>query len=750
MKTKCYLLFIAIINLVLALPVNGQIPSISSFTPKSGPISTSVTITGSNFNLTPSSNIVFFGATRATVSSATATQLTVIVPIGATYQPITVTIGGLTAYSASPFVITFSSNYIIDESTFAEKVDFATNTTSPIEIGGGDFDNDGKIDLLFTDYLSDALSVFKNKGSAGAITAESFEQKIDFITNYGPYGYAIADLDGDGKLDIAIVYNGTTVLVFRNTSTSGVVDASSFTKGFEYFVDYNTALTDIAVADLDADGKPDLVITDQWTSNRILVLKNKSITGVIDNQSFASHVDFSSRVSPMAVALADIDGDGKSEIIVANNGGIAARGITISVFKNTTTTGVIDVSSFAAKVDFTTGGYPSGLAIGDIDGDHKPDIAVTNYGSASISVLKNQATVGVIDQNSFLPQVNFATGTGPTGIAMGDLDGDGKIDLAVTNSNFIAGGDLTKTISIFKNTTTTTAINSSSFSGKVDFKTGASPMGIFIGDIDGDNKPDLSVVNNKSFTISVLRNKDAQKITGFAEITTKNLSDPSFDVSALASSGLAVKFTTTSDKVTITGNQVSIAKPGSVTIHAEQPGNNFFSAAPKVSRTFCINPSKPTVTVDETNIAQPVLTSSSETGNQWYLNENPIAEATAKTLAVKEKGIYKVKVTIDGCIGPISEGKIFLITGDIGPGVLSPMRIYPNPVDDLLTIQLNGFRENEDVHVTLVDDIGKTVARQIGKAHQELSFDVKSFANGPYYVLMTQGNLRRDGKIIKK
>ena len=79
-------------------------PTISSFSPASGPVGTSVTITGTNFNTTPSNNIVFFGAVKANVTAASATSLTVTVPLGVTYQPITVTVDGLTAYSNKSFV----------------------------------------------------------------------------------------------------------------------------------------------------------------------------------------------------------------------------------------------------------------------------------------------------------------------------------------------------------------------------------------------------------------------------------------------------------------------------------------------------------------------------------------------------------------------------------------------------------------------------------------------------------------------
>ena len=82
-------------------------PTISSFVPTSGPAGTTVMITGTNFSTTPASNIVYFGAVQANVSFSSTTSLTVIVPSGITYQPITVTTNGLTAYTAQPFNTTF-------------------------------------------------------------------------------------------------------------------------------------------------------------------------------------------------------------------------------------------------------------------------------------------------------------------------------------------------------------------------------------------------------------------------------------------------------------------------------------------------------------------------------------------------------------------------------------------------------------------------------------------------------------------
>ena len=112
---------------------------------------------------------------------------------------------------------------------------------------------------------------------------------------------------------------------------------------------------------------------------------------------------------------------------------------TVSVFRNTSTSGTI---SFAAKVDFTTGTHPYSVSIGDIDGDGKPDLAVANYSSNTVSVFRNTSTSGTM---SFAAKVDFTTGTTPHSVSIGDIDGDGKPDLAVANQD-------SNTVSVFRNT----------------------------------------------------------------------------------------------------------------------------------------------------------------------------------------------------------------------------------------------------------------------------------------------------------
>ncbi|MDA0986957.1 MAG: FG-GAP-like repeat-containing protein, partial [Bacteroidetes bacterium] len=466
-------------------------PTISNLSPTSGAIGTTVTITGNNFSTTATNNIVWFGGVKATVTTATATSLSVTVPTGAG-NPIRVFVNSLMAESPKSFNVTFTGGGSITSSSFATKVDFATGG-SPNTVSFGDIDGDGKLDMAVANQGSNTVSLFRNISTSGSITTGSFATKVDFATGSNPEGVSLGDIDGDGKLDMVVANREEkTVSVFRNISTSGTITTGSFATKVDFAT--GTRPYGISLGDLDGDGKLDLAVA-KAESNTASVFRNISTSGSITTGSFATKVDFATGTGPITVSIGDIDGDGKLDMAVAN-----PNSSTISVLRNISTSGTITTGSFAGKVDFATGNQPYSVSIGDIDGDGKLDMAVANINSNTVSVFRNISTSGSITTGSFATKIDFATGSNPQSVSLGDIDGDGKLDMAVANPN-------SSTISVLRNISTSGIITTGSFATKVDFATSNTAFFGEIGDIDGDGKLDLAVVNSGSTnTVSVFRN----------------------------------------------------------------------------------------------------------------------------------------------------------------------------------------------------------------------------------------------------
>lgn len=215
----------------------------------------------------------------------------------------------------------------------------------------------------------------------------------------------------------------------------------------------------------------------------------------------------------------------------------------------------------------------------------------------------------------------------------------------------------------------------------------------------------------------------------FQPIPIKNLSDSPFNLVGGASSGLEVEYSSTSGKVSIAGNTVSLIQPGKATINANQSGNSFFEPANKVSQSFCINPLKPTVAVNSADPSQPVLTSSSLLGNMWYKNEVLLNE-NAVSLNVTESGNYKLKVKIDDCESEFSESKSFIITGLDNKD--SEFRIYPNPANQKLQISTNS---NSGI-VQILSSTGIAVYES-HLSESDLTLDVSGYPTGVYLLKIT-------------
>ncbi len=449
--------------------VYGQPPLISSVTPLKGDVGATVTLTGANFSPVLQNNIVSFGGLKARVLTATSTIITVQVPFGSIYKPISITVGGTTASSSESFLTTFPNGSTqFDKNSFAPRIDISQNWNGEL----ADIDGDGSLDLL--SMVGNNVAVGLNTSTSGNI---SFAPMIAFPTPGSVDLTGQADLDGDGKTDIAVISGKIKLYFLRNTSAPGNV---SFDTATEYKQGlHNAAPTSLDIADVDGDGKPDLV-TISYDASFLSIFKNASSPG---NIAFSTQTVIDLAHDGMQVYLRDLNGDGKPEIICSGSN------FAGYVFRNTSTPGNI---SFAPKIEF--GRAASMINIADIDGDGKADI-VCLY-DKSFSVYKNGSTEGNIQ---FSPEVNFPTGLQPilSRIFSNDLDGDGKPDIYTTNFD---GNNLF----VFKNSSTPGNI---SFGKGMQYEVIKNSLRSSSGDLDGDGKPDLLIVG---YGLTILRNTSGE------------------------------------------------------------------------------------------------------------------------------------------------------------------------------------------------------------------------------------------------
>ena len=228
----------------------------------------------------------------------------------------------------------------------------------------------------------------------------------------------------------------------------------------------------VAIADLNGDAKPDLVTANSLASS-VSVLLNRG------GRNFQVKRDYRVGRGPTSVAIGDLNGDGKQDLVSANY-----EANTVSVLANRGN------GSFEAKRDFATGYGPGSVALRDLNGDGKVDLVTANAGEeddGTVSVLLNSG------EGSFGAKRDYATGGGPWSLGLGDLNGDGKPDLVTAG-----GGD---SVSVVLN------IGDGSFAAKRDYGTGEGPSSVAIGDVNGDGKPDIATSNNDDYTVSVFANR---------------------------------------------------------------------------------------------------------------------------------------------------------------------------------------------------------------------------------------------------
>jgi hypothetical protein len=442
----------------------------------------------------------------------------------------------------------------------------------------GDLDGDSKPEMaVLSNYGKDTVTVYKNQGD-GTYSAPVDLDAGDLSTQgNGTPSIELADMNGDGKLDIVTVGSGVSVLLNQGSATfaprvsylvaglsgaarsalvadvdldgdmdvAAAIDAYLDKSDYEGRVsvlynqgngtlgnrlDYPVAVhpRSISAGDLTGDGYPELVLGDYTNNPQEPPVSGKKANVLLNlgNGTFSARHDVEVLDAPVSATLADLDGDGFDDMLIAdwywdsvsvrlglgdgNFGPLAAyptatKPIWLAV-TDVNQDGALDVAAacddvvsvllnqgagtLGAKTDLPTGATSArNMVSADFNSDGKPDFAIPEWVGAYVAVILSQSN------GSYASPVNYATSDPASSVAAGDFNADGKPDLAII---------------LAKSTSTTSAVRvrinngNGTFGPAADYGTGVYASAMIAADLNGDGKSDLAVTNRDDATVSVL------------------------------------------------------------------------------------------------------------------------------------------------------------------------------------------------------------------------------------------------------
>jgi hypothetical protein len=391
-----------------------------------------------------------------------------------------------------------------------------TGGTQPRAVATGDVNGDGRPDIITVGFASTNATLLVNSTTLAASGTFADPATITFSNGTAPAGLAPADLNRDGVLDLAVALSGsaggTNDQGFWTLHGSG---DGGFAPGVAGFRNNAGALADaagIAALDFTRDGTLDLVVTHAGSDAVEL-----TPGAAFETFQVGGIGDF-----PRAVAVGDFNRDGFPDSAIANT--------------NSNTVSIVSGNGFSiTNVALASGQAPVDLAAGDIDGNGTTDLAVANQTGSNIAILLGNGAGGFSVPTSFpvsggafavalgdfngdsrldlaaagngvvhvllasgtagtfaLP-VAYGAGAAPSSVAVADFNRDGKLDLAV--ANFVSGS-----VSVLP------GVGDGTFSAKTDYAVGSGPKAVVAGDFNRDGRVDVAVAGSLANTLSILLN----------------------------------------------------------------------------------------------------------------------------------------------------------------------------------------------------------------------------------------------------
>jgi hypothetical protein len=393
------------------------------------------------------------------------------------------------------------------DGTFQAAVTYDSGGSSASSVAVGDVNRDGKPDLLVANYCISSENC--GNGLMGVLLGNgngTFQATVGYSSGaVYTESVAVADVNGDGKLDLLVgslctnstsCANGVVGVLLGNGDGTFQVPVNYGSGGY---AEGGYGVISVVVGDVNGDSKPDLVVANQCFSTTNCANGSVGVLLGNGNGTFQGTLSYASgALETESVALADVNGDDRLDVVVAS---ICASG-------SECTSGVVDVllgngdGSFQAALSYGSGGYGAvSVAVSDVNGDNKPDLLVANLdwevtfcGDAKrhtpqTGTCLNEGTVGVLLGNgngTFQSDATYQTAaSNATSVAVGDFNRDGIPDLAVADSN-----DSNGSVSVFLGS------GGGVYQPAVTYPSvGFNTSGVAVGDFNGDGIPDLALVD---------------------------------------------------------------------------------------------------------------------------------------------------------------------------------------------------------------------------------------------------------------
>ena len=516
------LLLLMALALMYTRPMAAQVTTISSISPLYGKAGDQVTITGTNYQATASSNLILFGAvaTSGATVNAGKTQLTVKVPNGATYGQISVMgANGTYASSSQYFTVIPGSATALNNYTFTAPNSLTLPASSLKGTGSllyslvnADFDNNGKSDLLISRVRDGGVGIeLYIAQDTGTSSFASFRRRVSislpssFPSISAKIIVKATDLNNDGKRDILIIGNpgdGNTaayMIYYKNTSSSGTISfdnpylislKSKTTNTFYNLLNTNDNTINFSIAS-DGNGLYNLIFPAVKTTTDAYNVKTttvpdiyyvsgsvfSSIPSSIEPGLFNSTINFSIKSTDKigGFQVVDLDNDGKLDLSVIIGSGTSWL---LKCYNDIVNTKSSSISTYTLKYT------PYTMIVGDLNKDGRAEILL-NY--------TNKAVLDVINySSSSISAARLKLSTNGNNTAISDVNGDGIADILSSTSG--------QHLNVLKSLKSTSgALDSTFFDGALRFHNGCGSNyktnGLICADINNDGSPEVIYIS---------------------------------------------------------------------------------------------------------------------------------------------------------------------------------------------------------------------------------------------------------------